>query len=204
MQEFITKGAALSIGTFYYDHGEFNLAKLYLEKTNRIQPSNANILSKLADLHFKHGHILEALDITREAITLLPHNNDLNAQYTLYSYFANSKNVQILFEKHELTHVWRTLELIRKNNFLEADSSWVELQKEFNAPWLQYIKYRYLQMKIREGKNSEAIQIFEEITEEEKMSIYQMCKTDYELNLIRNDKRFIELIRKYFPYNGND
>ena len=112
----------------------------------------------------------EAFAVLGEAQKKMPNDLGYSALHATLLYYDQPQAAKVLVD--ELAKVeplanayWECLESMRKNSFEYADACWQTLSTWPSAMWLEMTKYKYLQMKVRQGEKDRAIQLLSEILE---------------------------------------
>ena len=138
----------------------------------------------------------------QEAIALKPDDLSTHGVNCMLSYYDNPAQSKNLFEASGWLQHWETLELMRNNQFEEAEAAWGSLSGQYSDWRLDFVKYKYLQMKIRQGEYEQAIQVLSEILKRNTSVNYRLFSTDPELDPLRDLDGFKVLMKRYFPEKG--
>ena len=192
------------VDVFYKNHGAFKLAEPLMKAAIEASPAEMYYRRNLARLYFFTGKKQEAFAVLEEAKKISPGDFTTNALKAVLRYFDQPKTAKIWFDevaqfRPEFNLAWDFLESIRKNEFEKADKDWTVFSEKFDAFWGEMIKYKYLQMKIRQGEKEKTIQLFSEILRRNYFVNYQLFATDPGLDPIRDTEGFKSLMRRYFP-----
>ncbi len=192
------------IGIFWKDHGEFDKAEQIFKFAEKKYPDRVYILRNRSRLYFFFDKKETGFSILGKAKSIAPDNINTLALTAILRYFDKPVTAKPYFEEAakinpRLIDLWSCLELMRQNKFQKADEAFAILADELNAFWFEMAKYKYLQMKIRQGEKEKAIELLNEIMVKDWFVNYQLLSTDAVLDSIREMEGFVELMRGYFP-----
>lgn len=194
----------MTIAIFYKDHGEPELAEPLFKAALKCSPVFIYTYQPLSVLYFFSDRKQEAFAVLGEAQKKMPNDLGYSALLATLLYYDQPQSAKVLVD--ELAKVeplanayWECLESMRKNSFEYADACWQTLSTWPSAMWLEMTKYKYLQMKVRQGEKERAIQLLSEILEKDLFVEYRLIRTDPELDPIRDMEAFQKLMKAYFP-----
>ncbi len=187
---------------FYKNHSEYELTEQILKAAIERAPKAPFFYRNLARLYFFFGKKQEAYAVLEEAKKIAPDEPLTDPLYALLKYFDEPQSAKIHFDEiaknnPDLSSLWDCLESMRQNEFEKADACWERVRAAPDWFWEDLIKYRYLQMKIRQGEKESALQLFSELLYGHVE--YQLFVTDPGLDPIRDMEPFQELMRRFFP-----
>jgi|GEM_PF-264337 len=210
--------APVKVAMFYAGHAEFEpadkLFQLALEQAPKdslkrfsIGPSvlDANLVYwQMACMYYFSSKKQQAFEYLESAQLLNPNELVTNGMIALLHYFDQPETAKPYFDAISeymplFGATWDCLESMRNNNFEQADACRQNLSKQPYSVLSDMVKYKYLQMKIRQGKTAEALELFEAILRKDAFVNYQLYKTDIALDPIRDTEGFKALMRRYFP-----
>jgi tetratricopeptide (TPR) repeat protein len=196
------------VSQFYRNHGEFELGEQWIKASIQHNPDYMGWRRNLARHYFFFGKKKKAFAILNEAKEIAPDDLNTLALIAILRYFDNPNTAQSYFEatgkvNPNFLKLWKGLELMRNNEFKSADNAYSDLANEFNTFWFEMVEYKYLQMKIRQGKKEKAIELLNEILIKAWFVNYQLLSTDKALDPIREFEGFKKLMRRYFPEKMN-
>ena len=196
-----------TIGWFYKNQGTLDLAVGYFNREIEANPAIAHPRRNLARAYFFHGQPEKAKEILEKANEDLPGDLSTVALKALLTYYQDPQAGRAELEQAEsllpgILQVWYALELMRTDRFEAADAAWTQLQADFDYWWLEFVKYKYLQMKVRQGETGQAVELMKEMLVKGLFFNYHWYHTDPELDPLREDERFKELMGWYFPGRG--
>lgn len=194
---------------FYKGQGDFEMAKLHSENGIKIAPKRIGYRRSFARLYFFNDKKQRAYQMLEQALKINPDEFNTYALIAILRYFDNPTTAKKHFESAakinlKFLDLWTCLELMRNNEFEEADNAWAELVPHYeNIFWLQMVKYKYVQMKIRQEEYDHAIELFGETLVNGRFVNYQLLSTDKALDSIREMEGFKKLMQRYFPEKMN-
>ena len=150
-----------------------------------------------------YGQLDSALEVLDSAmISKTDDLQNLQSFYALFAYYKQPATSKEYFSQAKMEDVYKALELMRTNQFAEAEKEYSKISYTYKGRLGSYIKFKYLLMKVRQGNYEVAFQLLEELLVWELLS-YHLFKTDPELEPLRAQKKFEHLMKKYFPSRGD-
>ncbi|MCB9317213.1 MAG: tetratricopeptide repeat protein [Lewinellaceae bacterium] len=186
-------------GVFYRNHGENLRAEQLFKAAIERAPDQMRLRRGLARVYFFSGQKSAAYQALDEAINRAPNVAETHTLKCILAYYDEPMSSKKLFEQSDIYPVWECMERMRNNQYASADQAWESLQKQYAVWWMDFVKYKYLQMKIRQGKTAEALELFDAILRKGDFVNYQLLVTDTALDPIRDMDTFKALMRQYFP-----
>ncbi|MBL7797682.1 MAG: caspase family protein [Saprospiraceae bacterium] len=199
----------LDIGNFYKSHGEAELAEQLFKAALKCNPDFVYTYQPLSLLYFFSERKQEAYAVLEEAQKKAPNDLGYTALLATLLYYDQPQSAKAYVD--EIAKVepmanayWECIESMRMNSFEYADACWQILSTQPLSVSLEMTKYKYLQMKVRQGEKEKAIQLLAEILEKYVFVEYKLFSTDLGLDPIRDLEPFKELMRRHFPEKTND
>jgi tetratricopeptide (TPR) repeat protein len=188
------------IGWFYKNHGEYDLAKKYLERCIATKKDIYHPYANLAEFYFSFGQYKESIEILDEGLMNNPDQETLQEQKTILSYFAfSSEQSKLIFEeaankKPAFLKAWEFFEQMRQEEYAKATQTWKEFEKDIGT-W--YFVHTYLGALVQNGDMEEAIKLMNK-TPIYSLS-YQLITTYPLFEPLRKEPAYQSYMRSKFP-----
>ncbi len=181
-----------------------DLVELYYKSAIERSTHAATIYRNFSLLYFLAGNKSEAYSILDAAKKTDPDDLNTIALYAVLNYYDAPQDAKIWFDElaknnPDYGSLWDGLEAMRTNAFEKADTCWQVIARQPYPFWKDMIKYRYLQLKIRQGEKEKAVELLSEILKVGWFVNYRLFANDPELDPIRDMEEFQKLMNAYFP-----